>query len=93
MEFNWGFKGLMAFKLHIHFWNTLCYLYFLSLFLVPVLLIKVLDKVNTGVTPINDEAAMYFENVKKGKATPVQAWTSPEDSRRMRLPDFKTFDT
>jgi hypothetical protein len=26
----------------------------------------------------------------KGKAIPLQAWTSPEVSRRLRLPDFKT---
>jgi len=26
----------------------------------------------------------------KGKAIPLQAWTDPEGSRRMRLPDFKT---
>jgi len=29
----------------------------------------------------------------KGKATPLQAWTSPEVSRRLRLPDFKTIGT
>ena len=28
-----------------------------------------------------------------GKAIPLQAWTSPEGSRRMRLPDFKTIGT
>jgi hypothetical protein len=27
---------------------------------------------------------------QKGKATPLQAWTGPEGSRRLRLPDFKT---
>jgi hypothetical protein len=27
----------------------------------------------------------------KGKATPLQAWTGPEGSRSLRLPDFKTF--
>jgi len=26
----------------------------------------------------------------KGKTIPLQAWTGPEDSRRLRLPDFKT---
>jgi hypothetical protein len=26
----------------------------------------------------------------KGKAIPLEAWTDPEDSRRLRLPDFKT---
>ena len=29
----------------------------------------------------------------KGKAIPLQAWTGPEGSRRVRLPDFKTIDT
>jgi len=29
----------------------------------------------------------------KGKAIPLQAWTSPEGSRSLRLPDFKTIGT
>jgi len=29
----------------------------------------------------------------KGKAIPLQAWTGPEASRRLRLPDFKTIGT
>jgi hypothetical protein len=29
----------------------------------------------------------------KGKAIPLQTWTGPEDSRRLRLPDFKTVGT
>ena len=29
----------------------------------------------------------------KGKAIQLQAWTGPEGSRRLRLPDFKTIDT
>jgi hypothetical protein len=33
-------------------------------------------------------------NVKgKCKAIPLQAWTGPEGSRRLRLPDFKTIGT
>jgi hypothetical protein len=28
--------------------------------------------------------------VCKGKAVPVRAWTGPEGSRKLRLPDFKT---
>ena len=34
-------------------------------------------------------------NFTKGndKAIPVQAWTGPEGSRRLRLPDFKTIGT
>jgi len=29
----------------------------------------------------------------KDKAIPLQAWTGPEGSRRLRLPDFKTIGT
>jgi len=29
----------------------------------------------------------------KGKAIPLQAWTGPEGSRKLRLPDFKTIGT
>jgi len=29
----------------------------------------------------------------KGKAIPLQAWTGPEGSRRLRLPNFKTVGT
>ena len=29
----------------------------------------------------------------KGKAIPLQAWTGPEGSRRLRIPDFKTIGT
>jgi len=28
--------------------------------------------------------------IRKGKAVPLQAWTGPEGSRRLRFPDFKT---
>jgi hypothetical protein len=30
---------------------------------------------------------------KAGKAMPFQAWTGPEGSRSLRLPDFKTIGT
>jgi hypothetical protein len=29
----------------------------------------------------------------KGKAFPLQAWTSPENSRRLRLPDCQAIGT
>ena len=32
-------------------------------------------------------------NPYKGKAIPLQAWTGPEGSRTLRLPDFKTIGT
>ena len=34
-----------------------------------------------------------FQTIKVSKAIPLQAWTGPESSRRLRLPDFKTIGT
>jgi len=31
----------------------------------------------------------YLEGKGKGKAIPLQAWTGPEGSRRLRLQNFK----
>jgi len=36
---------------------------------------------------------VYNEHVVKGKAIPLQTWTDPEGSRRLRLPDFKIIGT
>ena len=36
---------------------------------------------------------LYRIRKGKGKAIPLQAWTSPEGSRMLRLPDFKTLGT
>jgi len=37
---------------------------------------------------------MMEEKIHKvGKAIPLQAWTGPESSRRLRLPDIKTIGT
>ena len=33
---------------------------------------------------------IYSKGKGKGKAISLQAWTGPEDSRKLRLPDFKT---
>ena len=32
----------------------------------------------------------YYINGVKGKSFPLQAWTGPEDTRKLRLPDFVT---
>ena len=37
---------------------------------------------------------LYFHNaICKAKAIPLQAWAGPKDSRKLRLPDFKTIGT
>jgi hypothetical protein len=35
----------------------------------------------------------FGRTVMEDKVIPVQAWTGPQSSRRMRLPDFKIFST
>jgi len=37
--------------------------------------------------------ALYKTGEGKGKAIQLQAWTGPEGSRRLRLPDFKSIGT
>ena len=45
------------------------------------------------ITPEICEAMMKEDDKGKDKATPLQAWTGHENSRRLRLPDFKTVGT
>jgi hypothetical protein len=35
----------------------------------------------------------HVNKIKKVKAIPIQTWTGPWGSRRLRLPDFKTITT
>jgi len=39
------------------------------------------------------EVDCLIQTVPKGKAIPLQFWTGPDSSRRLRLPDFKTIGT
>jgi hypothetical protein len=41
--------------------------------------------------PIKKEISLAFEKltIVKGKAIQLEAWTGPEVSRRLKLPDFK----
>ena len=42
---------------------------------------------------LNYVEAAFKKYRPMSKATPLQGWTGPEGSRRMRLPDFKTIGT
>jgi len=43
------------------------------------------------VRPIYTHQTTRSHNIgKKGKAVPLQAWTGPESSRKLRFPDFVT---
>ena len=44
------------------------------------------------VFPVKFKFLSSYKYMIKQKAIPLQAWTGPEGSRRLRLPDFKTID-
>jgi hypothetical protein len=44
-------------------------------------------------TNISDRIIHIDTGKGKGKAIPLQAWTGPEGSRRLRIPDFKIIGT
>jgi hypothetical protein len=49
---------------------------------------------SSDVLATDDQHRLNADDIiNKGKAISVQAWTGPEDSRRLRLPDLKTIGT
>jgi hypothetical protein len=44
----------------------------------------------TMIKPKNDIFGEYVKDNSKGKAVPLQAWSGPEGSRKLRFPDFTT---
>jgi len=50
------------------------------------------NKTNFSEIPNNHQKTIE-ETFYKGKAIPLQAWTGPDGSRRLRFPDFKTIGT
>jgi hypothetical protein len=44
-------------------------------------------------TQILTKKTMKIHLQVKGKAIPLQTWTGPEGSRKLRFPDFKTIGT
>jgi len=47
------------------------------------------DMVTSRLKKVNGKRALYTV-VKKGKSVPLQAWSGPERSRKLRFPDFMT---
>jgi len=41
----------------------------------------------------SENVCTFYVLLGKGKAIHVEAWTGPEGSRRLSLPDFKTVGT
>ena len=47
-------------------------------------------RINAGCLLIQPPRKPAVSATNIGKSIPLQAWTGPEGSRRLRLPDFKT---
>jgi uncharacterized membrane protein YqiK len=62
--------------------------YFIIYVAVVIVLVLVLLLLVVVVVVVAEAAAAAI-----GKAFSLQAWTGPEGSRRLRLPDFKTIGT
>jgi len=48
---------------------------------------------NVSGKVIHPKYEYFISEYIKGKAVPLQAWTGPEISRSLRLPDFNTIGT
>jgi hypothetical protein len=53
------------------------------------------DAKHKGEDNVEVDSRFYWAvgNRVKGKSIPLQAWTGPQGSRRLRLPDLKTIST
>ena len=73
--------------------------YLEDLFIMEKIQIKFVYIFFPKITPLTDIYICLSVNDTrrqsqyKGKAIPLQAWTCPEGSRKLRLPDFKTNST
>jgi hypothetical protein len=59
---------------------------------VVMIVAVVVVSVGSG-SSISSNSSFSSSNSSKGKAIPLQTLTGPEESRRLRIPDFKTFGT
>ena len=71
-----------------------CYVLRQIMMMMMIIIIMIDSRLHGGSYMFGVCCALSEQNLfAKGKAIPLQAWTGPEGSRRLRLPDFKTVDT
>jgi len=68
-------------------------LYFYAVYALMARIGTILPATQTLSWNITLTRQLYYISGGKGKVIPVQAWTGPEGSRRLRLPDLKTVGT
>ena len=52
-----------------------------------------LYKITVTAAGCKERPRLLYRPKRKGTAIPLQAWTGPGISRRLRLPDFKAIST
>jgi hypothetical protein len=67
---------------------------FYMLLITAVTLISLHDAIKNVLHRVCSTTTLTFSKSKvTGTAIPLQPWTGPEGSRRLRLPDFKAIGT
>jgi len=101
-QFNWGSIGRFLLALNITYrkntplrWQIKSYLYLFVLHWWCTLIDQiwiVLDRASSDTLKRKSPYAspLTYTTATKGKAVPLQAWSSPEGSRKLRFPDFMT---
>jgi len=67
-------------------WNKKCVLIFSTIFSETFLILR---RIQRDIVI----KVYWYSSIVKGKAIPLQAWTGPKGSKRVRFPDFKTIVT
>jgi hypothetical protein len=52
-----------------------------------------MENANVYLAERNEFLIVHLQTTVKGKAIPLQDWTGPSGSRRLRFPDFKIIGT
>jgi len=55
----------------------------------PQIVLEESEMINTNTTVMNSSSSSSGSK-SKGKAVPLQAWSDPESSRKLRFPDYVT---
>jgi hypothetical protein len=74
--------------------NTVCSAALSTVSLLQFILVTEMHiKIDNVFRTQNSDSPVMKRTKGKGNAIPLQTWTGPEDSRRLKLPDFKTTGT
>ena len=62
----------------------------MMMMMMMMIIIIIIIIINQGTTKSSHTGICIHTPDSKGKAVPLQAWSCPEGSRKLRFPDFMT---